>query len=92
MLSSSLDFFFAYITLKLSLLLEILANIHNLSSLTYHACTKRIENFANLLYTVSCNKLGCGSSGSWVASSVVRQSCMMNYAISQLNGKNRINV
>ena len=94
MLSSSFDFFFfAYITLKLSLLLEILANIHNLSGLTYHACTKRIKNFANLLYTVSCcNKLGSDSSGSWLASNVVRQSCMMLYAISQLNGKNRINV
>ena len=80
-------FFLHIITLKLSPLLEILANIHNLSGLIYHACTKRIENFANLLYTVCCNKLGSDSSGSWLASSMVRQSCMMLYAISQLNGE-----
>ena len=52
------NFFFACITLKLSLLLEILANVHNLSGLTYHASTKKKEIFTNLLYTVSCNKLG----------------------------------
>ena len=80
-------FFLNIITLKLSLLMEILANMHNLSGLIYHICTKRIDNFANLLYTVCCNKLGSDSSGSWLASSVVRQSCTMLYAISQLNGE-----
>ena len=84
---------FACNTLKLSLLLEIPAYSYSLCSNQY-ACTKSVENFVNLLYTVSCcNKLGkvtlqvVGMPPAWSECL-----CMMLYATHNRMRKNGINV